>query len=97
MNWLKAFWRALLYFFAAYKAEQAAEHQVSLEIRANAENETQEAVNAVPSKTDSELTDIAVDSGLVQPEGSGRACRSWFNPRDCDRGLLPPKADGKLD
>lgn len=59
MKWWKAIWAALVAFFAALRGQS------------EAQQETQEVIDEVPQMSDDELTDTAVDSGLVMRPGPG--------------------------
>lgn len=74
MKWLKAFWAGILAFFASYKADEDAAHQEAQEAQDQIVEETQDEIDQIPDKTDAELLNIAVNSGLVRRDadpGSG--------------------------
>jgi hypothetical protein len=64
--WLRALYRAILAFFASRKADEAAAHQEAQDAQDAIVEETQEAIDEIPDESDADLTDIAVDTGLVR-------------------------------
>ena len=71
MKWAKALWAALLAFFAALQGKEDPQ-----DVQDHIVQETQHEIEEVPTKTDDELTDIAIDTGLVHSEDPGGSSRS---------------------
>lgn len=67
MKYFRALWAAILVFLAALKKETVDDIREARERQA----ELQKEIDEVPDKTDSELTDTAIDLGLVRPDGAG--------------------------
>lgn len=71
MKWLKALFAALIAFFAALRGQPEPQETQDQIIQ-----ETQEKLDEIPQMPDDELTDLAIDTGLVRPDpgpGAGGA------------------------
>lgn len=73
MKWLRALWKAILAFFQSINSGTAQEQQ---QIQDEMVQETQHEIEEVPTKTDDELLDIGIDTGLVSAEDPDRSSGS---------------------
>ena len=76
MKYLKAIWSAIMAFLGVLKQEKIEEQAEAQKIQNEIVQETQNEISEIPTKTDTEIADIAVDTGLVQSKGSGRPSKS---------------------